>query len=209
MTERLHFHFHALEKEMATHSSVLAWRIPGTGEPGGLPSVGSHRVGHDWSDLAAAVAAFLEIPLKSANSGNSQTVQWLGHYTSTSEGPGLISGQRTRIPQEARSKETITQLIKIYKRGANPFKRTFLSSSTSICWIVIKMEITQSTFIKPVENNFTEIIHGHWFHYHSSVLQVLANACKTGSVDSPGGPVVKNPPPNAGDIVRFHKQWGN
>ena len=41
------FHFHALEEEMATHSSVLAWRIPGTGEPGGLPSIGSHRVGHD------------------------------------------------------------------------------------------------------------------------------------------------------------------
>ena len=41
------FHFHALEKEMATRSSVLAWRIPGTGEPGGLPSMGSHRVGHD------------------------------------------------------------------------------------------------------------------------------------------------------------------
>ena len=41
------FHFHPLEKEMATHSSVLAWRIPGTEEPGGLPSVGSHRVGHD------------------------------------------------------------------------------------------------------------------------------------------------------------------
>ena len=51
------FHFHALEKEMATHSRVLAWRIPGTGEPGGLPSLGSHRVGHDWSDLAAAAAA--------------------------------------------------------------------------------------------------------------------------------------------------------
>ena len=50
------FHFHALEKEMATHSSVLAWRIPGTGEPGGLPSMGSHRVGHEWSDLAAAAA---------------------------------------------------------------------------------------------------------------------------------------------------------
>ena len=47
-------HFHALEKEMATHSSVLAWRIPGTGEPSGLPSTGSHRVGHDWHDLAAA-----------------------------------------------------------------------------------------------------------------------------------------------------------
>ena len=51
------FHFHALEKEMATHSSVLAWRIPGTGKPGGLPSMGLHRVGHNWSDLAAAAAA--------------------------------------------------------------------------------------------------------------------------------------------------------
>ena len=52
------FHFHALQKEMATHSSVLAWRIPGTGEPGGLPSMGSHRVRHDWSDLAAAAAGW-------------------------------------------------------------------------------------------------------------------------------------------------------
>ena len=46
-----------LEKEMAPHSSVLAWRIPGTGEPGGLPSMGLHRIRHDWSDLAAAAAA--------------------------------------------------------------------------------------------------------------------------------------------------------
>ena len=51
------FHLHALEKEMATHSSVLTWRTPGMGEPGRLPSVGLHRVGHDWSDLAAAAAA--------------------------------------------------------------------------------------------------------------------------------------------------------
>ena len=50
------FRFHALEKEMATHSSVLAWRIPGTEEPGGLLSMGLHRIGHDWSDLAAAAA---------------------------------------------------------------------------------------------------------------------------------------------------------
>ena len=48
------FHLHALEKEMAIHFSVLVWRIPGTGEPGGLPPMGSHRVGHNWSDLAAA-----------------------------------------------------------------------------------------------------------------------------------------------------------
>ena len=59
----LTFHFHALEKEMATQSSVLAWRIPGTGEPGGLLSMGSHRVGHDCSDLAAAaVILYIYLP---------------------------------------------------------------------------------------------------------------------------------------------------
>ena len=53
-----HFHFHALEKEMATHSSILAWRIPGMREPGGLSSMESHRVGHDWSDIVAAAAIY-------------------------------------------------------------------------------------------------------------------------------------------------------
>ena len=59
------FHFPALEKEMATDSSVLACRIPGTGEPGGLPSMGSHRVGHAGSDLAASAACrhYIAIPL--------------------------------------------------------------------------------------------------------------------------------------------------
>ena len=56
------FHLHALEKEMATHSSVLAWRIPGTAEPGRLLSRGSHRVGHDWCDLAAAAASIHCLP---------------------------------------------------------------------------------------------------------------------------------------------------
>ena len=58
----LTLHFHALEKEMATHSSVLAWRIPGKAEPGGLPSMGSHRVRHKWSDLAATAAAAVIYP---------------------------------------------------------------------------------------------------------------------------------------------------
>ena len=57
------FHFHALEKEMATHSSVLAWRIPGTTEPDGLPSMGLHRVGQDRSDLAAAADLSTQINL--------------------------------------------------------------------------------------------------------------------------------------------------
>ena len=58
------FHFPALEKEMATHSSVLAWRIPGMEEAVGLPSMGLHRVGHDWSDLAAAAAAAASLSIK-------------------------------------------------------------------------------------------------------------------------------------------------
>ena len=56
------FHFRALEKEMATHSSVLAWRIPGTVEPDGLPCMGLHRVGHDWSDLAVAATVSKNFP---------------------------------------------------------------------------------------------------------------------------------------------------
>ena len=64
------FHLHALEKEMATHSSVLAWRIPGTGEPGGLPSMGSCRVRHDWSDLAAAVGGELTLKNRSYSSSS-------------------------------------------------------------------------------------------------------------------------------------------
>ena len=56
------FHFHALEKEMATHSSVLTWRIPGMGEPGGLWSMGLHRVRHDWSDLAVSRELISHMP---------------------------------------------------------------------------------------------------------------------------------------------------
>ena len=86
------FHFHAMEKEMATHSSVLAWRIPGTAEPGGLPSMGSHRVGHDWSDLTAAAACIWDFPGGSvvknlpANAGDVNSVPGLGR--SSGEGNG-------------------------------------------------------------------------------------------------------------------------
>ena len=70
------FHFHALEKEMATDSSVLAWRIPGAGEPGGLPSMGSHRVGHDWWDLAAAAAAYLVNSISHPEEGSCSLGCW-------------------------------------------------------------------------------------------------------------------------------------
>ena len=76
------FYFHALEKEMATHSSVLAWRIPGTAEPGGLPSMRSHRVGHDWSDLAAAAATKTVTNLMSAQRGRmGAKFRFLGQWT--------------------------------------------------------------------------------------------------------------------------------
>ena len=77
----LTFHFHALEKEMATRSSVLAWRIPGIVEPDGLPSMGSHRVGHDWSDLAAAAAM-----LSACNAGD------LGSIPGSGRSPGEGNG---------------------------------------------------------------------------------------------------------------------
>ena len=77
-------HFHALEKEMATHSSVLAWSIPGMGEPGGLLSTGSHRVGHDLSDLAAAFIGFpgdlsgKELPANAADAGDMGSILGAG-----------------------------------------------------------------------------------------------------------------------------------
>ena len=69
------FHFQALEKEMATHSSVLAWRLPGMVEPGGLPSLGSHRVGHDWTDLAVAVAAAYLSKIKQNMNNDNDSVE--------------------------------------------------------------------------------------------------------------------------------------
>ena len=84
---------------MATHSSVLAWRIPGTEEPGGLPSMGSHRVGHDWSDLAAAAAA---VP----NSGKKR----LRHLKYL-----LRGGEKRGFPGSASGKEPTCQCRR-YKR---------------------------------------------------------------------------------------------
>ena len=79
------FHFHALEEEMSTHSSGLAWRLPGTAEPGGLPSMGSHRVRHDWSHLAAAAAK----PLDVRKAGR----LWSWHYIVNTWGPIWILNQ--------------------------------------------------------------------------------------------------------------------
>ena len=120
----LTFHFHALDKKMATHSSVLAWRIPGIGEPGGLPSMGSHRVRQDWSDLAAAAAGgpftsmswkcpfILEVIRWEKNNvmlefawfkGSEHWMKERWHLSSITcrQKNGQINGQSTVLPSEA------------------------------------------------------------------------------------------------------------
>ena len=93
------FHFHALEKEMATHSSVLAWRIPGTGEPGGLPSMGPHRVSHDWSNLAAGGSAGKE---SACNVGDRSSIPGLGRSPEESNGyPLQYSGLENSMDRGA------------------------------------------------------------------------------------------------------------
>ena len=97
------FHFHALEKEIATHSSVLAWRIPGTGEPSGLPSMGSHRVGHNWSDLAAAAAADSSVCKEYAcNGGGPSLIPGFGRST----------GKVTGYPHQYSGASLLVQLVK-------------------------------------------------------------------------------------------------
>ena len=87
------FHFHALEKEMATHSSVLAWRIPGTEEPGGLLSMGLHRVTHDWSNLAAATAVLYKASLVAQlGKESASSAEDLGSISGLGRSPGEGKG---------------------------------------------------------------------------------------------------------------------
>ena len=93
----LTFHFHAFEEEMATHSSVLAWRIPWTEEPGGLPSIGSHRVRHNCSDLAAAAAAVLELKHGSLCSSLVNILDYIMTWISPLVSDGLYAGQKATV----------------------------------------------------------------------------------------------------------------
>ena len=90
------FHFNALEKDMATHASVLAWRIPGTGEPGGLPSMGLHRIGHNWSDLAARIFDIFHIFIHSYIIPGKMSIQLVCLLTIFSTVSSSHSGNRMR-----------------------------------------------------------------------------------------------------------------
>ena len=92
--------YYTLEKEMATHSSVLVWRIPGMGEPGGLSSLGLHRVGQDWNDLAAA--AVLHSPWNSPgqNTGVGSRSLLQGIFPTQGSNPGLPHCRQIFLPAE-------------------------------------------------------------------------------------------------------------
>ena len=106
------FYFHALKKEMATHFSVLAWRIPGTGEPGGLPSVESHRVGHDWSDLAAAAARWLRLQRNCFNAGDPGSIPGSG-YPGVGNGnpPSILAWRIPRTKEPGGPQSTVSQRV--------------------------------------------------------------------------------------------------
>ena len=113
------FHFHALEKETATHSSVLSWRIPGTAEPGGLPSMGSHRVGHDWRNLAAAAVVQTIKNLPATQETKVQSLGWedaLEKGLATHSSVLVLHGQRSLVGyspwghKESDMKEQLTVL---------------------------------------------------------------------------------------------------
>ena len=129
------FHFNELEKEIATHSSVLAWRIPGTGEAGGLPSMGSHRVGHDWSDLAAAAAVYTWASLvaqlvKNPPAMQETPVRFLGQEDPLKKGyswPSLVAQTIKNTPA--------MQEIRILSLGwEDPLKKGTATYSSILAW---------------------------------------------------------------------------
>ena len=117
----------------ATHSSVLAWRIPGTGKPGGLPSMGSHRVGHDWSDLAAAAAG-----LTLSQKWLMQLFSiWFEHFRKKSNNNSLFNGKIFRISVKYKTflRENVACWRCLHSQYL-PQYLTFKSHSTHICSMI-------------------------------------------------------------------------
>ena len=122
------FHFHALEKEMATHSSVLAWIIPGTGEPGRLLSMGSHRVRHDWNDLAAACKRHLLTELMNT-SYTYQDSSVFAYF--------LLSPLKHKIPRDCQCCSLqSSQILKQYLACKRPLNICWTNEplNTWMCW---------------------------------------------------------------------------
>ena len=125
------FHFQASEKEMATHSSVLAWRIPGMGEPGGLLSMGSHRVRHYWSNLAAAAKCLqkllvISVPLK-VGVLNCQCKFWKKKNTDG-------------IPLKCKSLKNLRKKLKIVKQDTGEYSKPLKKKTLSI-WLFFQLHV--------------------------------------------------------------------
>ena len=108
------FHFQALEKEMATHSSTLSWKIPGTVEPGGLPSMGSHRVRHDWSDLAAVAAAATSYKVTENLSELHSITEWKIELTNNKL--GYLTEEISRQTYKVKSGFSLLLMVKYEKK---------------------------------------------------------------------------------------------
>ena len=197
------FHFQALEKEMATHSSVLAWRIPEMGEPGGLPSMGSHRVVHDWSDLAAAAADAISIHYHPTSGDNQKCLQKLPKVPGRKMGPPLPSSASLRTtdgkqwfskdePQTPEGPQDLFRVRSIW--GTSLWVRIRLEiQGTQVPYLIGKLKIRHGT--EQLNPHTTESMHcNHWRlptlecerdndryrmrKWRSSLLQQRPNAAK-------------------------------
>ena len=125
---------------MATHSSVLAWRIPGTGEPGGLPTMGPHRVGHDWGDLAAAAAS---MSLFSKIFHNP--------FTRQETGPASVSVSSAFTNWKIlisynNSEKKKSPPLRFFQPKAHPFHRSELEFTQGIVWLIVNDKTMNSPF---------------------------------------------------------------
>ena len=182
----LTFHFHALEKEMATHSSVLAWRIPGMGEPGGLLSMGSHRVGHDWSDLAEAAVPLcdggLPITLSMNWSGSSPLLPipvlawstWNLHLLDNSMGLGYLCSR-------------IVSFIWFGFRRLPPHSASALSSPPGVAapnrsqvWLILSWQPSIPPLpLAPLSSLFSQLVDTFTTLLHPTQLKSCFNLSKT------------------------------
>ena len=124
------FQFHALEKEMATHSSVLAWKIPGMREPGGLPSMGSHRVGHDWCDLAAAAVCLKLTTEILTTEGIINRISGRRYLHYHSQGLQYQTLEMNRVSRQ----KSVRIKLKPSETKMSQFQTSVLSKQLIICW---------------------------------------------------------------------------